>query len=62
MITTPQELAERLESEDMETEVVMVSGALVVDSEYQDDFINALTKLFEEYAYQEEYELEVEEV
>ena len=60
-ITTPEELAQLLESEDMETEIVTVSGAIVIDSEYKDAFVDALVKLFDEYVYLDDnYHLNVE--
>ena len=62
MITSPEELAEQLESEDLETEIVTVSGAIVIDSEYKDDFAAALVKLFDEFVYLDNnYHLEIED-
>lgn len=62
MLTSPEELALLLESEDMETEIVTVSGAIVIDTEYKDGFINALVKLFDEYVYLDDnYHLNVED-
>lgn len=61
-MTTPDELAELLESEDMETEVVKVAGAIVIDSDYKEDFFNGLKLLFETFVYLDDnYELNVEE-
>lgn len=59
-MSTPEELAELLESEDMETEIVAVSGAIVIDSKYRAQFIESITQLFDEYVYLDDnYHLEV---
>ncbi len=59
-ITPPEELADSLESEDLETEIVTVSAAIVLDSEYKNDFIDALTKLCDEYTYLDDgYQLNI---
>ena len=62
MITTPEELALLLESEDMETEIVTVSGAIVIDTDDKVDFFNALQKLFTKYVYLDDnFHLNVED-
>lgn len=62
MITSPEELAALLESEDLETEIVKVSGALVIDSNDKEEFFNELEKLFAKFVYLENnFHLNVED-
>lgn len=61
-MTSPEELAALLESEDMETEIVTVSGAIVIDSNDKEEFFNDLEKLFAKYVYlNDNFHLNVEE-
>ena len=40
-----------LVSEDLETEVINITGGIVIDTDDTDQFIDEMGKLFEKYAY-----------